>query len=86
MKVSIKSGDRFISDISKKINKKESFGCSIDFYKFSRNSGAIFFEEISKIIEQEKNLKDWTEVAMQRLFMSQQLKFEAMDISGLNWV
>lgn len=86
MKISVKEGANYISDISKKITEGNSVGCSIDFYKFSMKSGAIFFNEIVKIIEEERNLKDWTEVAMQRLFMSQILEFQPIDISGLSWV
>ncbi|RMX11136.1 HAD-IIA family hydrolase [Vandammella animalimorsus] len=85
MKISI-SEDGYISNISKSIKEQDAFACSIDFYKFSAAASKAFFEEISKIIEEEKNLKDWTEVAMQRLFQSQKLKFKACDISGLDWV
>ena len=38
------------------------------------------------IIDVDKNLKDWTEVAMQRLFQSQELQFSVFDIQGLSWV
>lgn len=85
MKVTV-SPEGHIIDISKKITETDSFGCSIDFYKFSVKSSVIFFNELESIIEKDKNLKDWTEVAMQRLFKSQSLKFEAFDINGLPWV
>lgn len=85
MKVSLNSESKII-DISKKVKKDDSFGCSIDFYKFSKESSELFFNELESIIEVDKNLKDWTEVAMQRLFQSQKLKFEAFDICGLPWV
>ena len=75
-----------ISNISKQITKENSFACSIDFYKFSEASSEIFFSEITRIIEEEKNLKDWTEVAMQRLFQSGELNFLPCDIAGKNWV
>ena len=41
---------------------------------------------MEKIIEEEKNLKDWTEVAMQRLFQSGELSFQAIDINRMPWV
>lgn len=85
MKVVV-SSDGFVIDISKKIKEHESFACSIDFYKFSSEASLVFFEEITRIVEEEKNLKDWTEVAMQRLFRSQKLKFTPCDIAGLDWV
>ncbi|MDN6871697.1 HAD-IIA family hydrolase [Pseudomonas citronellolis] len=75
-----------INDISKKISKEDAFACSIDFYKFSQASSKIFFDEITRIIEIEKNLKDWTEVAMQRLFQAGKMQFSPCDIAGLDWV
>lgn len=85
MKVTL-GADGYINDISKKIEEKDSHACSIDFYKFSATSGEVFFDEIKRIIEVEKNYKDWTEVAMQRLFQTGNLKFSPCDISGLDWV
>ncbi|MCY1508185.1 HAD hydrolase [compost metagenome] len=85
MKISVRDNGT-ISDISKKIPETESYGCSIDFYKFSASASEIFFQEITRIIEEEKNLKDWTEVAMQRLFQQERLQFAPCDISGLDWV
>ena len=85
MKVTVRDSGT-ISNISKKILEHESYACSIDFYKFSKEASTIFFNEINRIIEEEKNLKDWTEVAMQRLFQAEKLDFWACDISGLDWV
>ncbi|HEO9720290.1 HAD-IIA family hydrolase [Morganella morganii] len=75
-----------IINISKQINKNETLGCSIDFYKFSDISSDIFFEELERIIVKEKNKKDWTEIAMQRLFQSQTLKFKPFNIKKTAWV
>jgi HAD superfamily hydrolase (TIGR01450 family) len=85
MKISVNDMG-YISDISKKISENDAFACSIDFYKFSATAGKIFFDEIVRIIEGESNRKDWTEVAMQRLFASQTLLFEPFDIAGSAWV
>lgn len=85
MKVTV-SNDGIITNIAKNIVESDSHGCSIDFYKFSMDSSKIFFDEIERIVIQEKNKKDWTEVAMQRLFMDGRLKFEALNINGLPWV
>jgi HAD superfamily hydrolase (TIGR01450 family) len=85
MKITV--GDNgFISDISKSIGEQQAFACSIDFYKFSAEAGLGFLREISRIIEDEKNLKDWTEVAMQRLFRASAMDFLPCDIAGLKWV
>tara|TARA_R110002073_G_scaffold25832_3_gene85306 strand:- start:40422 stop:41876 length:1455 start_codon:yes stop_codon:yes gene_type:complete len=85
MKVTV-DGDGYITDISKAIKEADAFACSIDFYKFSAASSAIFFAEIGRIVEHEENRKDWTEVAMQRLFRSRGLLFRPCDIAGLDWV
>ena len=85
MKVSLNSNG-FICDISKNIPKHLSSACSIDFYKFLKDDGEIFIKEVVKIIEEEKNLRDWTEVALQRLFQTQVLRFSICDIFRSNWV
>lgn len=76
----------FICDISKKITKEKSNGCSIDFYKFSIKDGQKFISQVVSIIEQENNVKDWTEVALQRAFLLQELQFSLVDVTGLRWV
>lgn len=85
MKISV-NDEGFISDISKKIQPENSAGCSIDFYKFSSTDGKIFIDVVTNIIKKEKNLKDWTEVAMQRAFNNQTLKFRPFDIGKTRWV
>ncbi|TBL48092.1 HAD-IIA family hydrolase [Obesumbacterium proteus] len=85
MKVSVNEIE-YINDISKSITEESSFGCSIDFYKFSEKSSRIFFDEIERIIIKEGNKKDWTEIAMQRLFKTQSLNFVPFDIQKSPWV
>ncbi|EHM47924.1 HAD-IIA family hydrolase [Hafnia alvei] len=85
MKVSLNE-DGYINDISKSVGEDSSFGCSIDFYKFSEESSSVFFGEIERIVNKENNKKDWTEIAMQRLFKSQFLKFLPFDIKHSPWV
>jgi HAD superfamily hydrolase (TIGR01450 family) len=84
MKVAVRA-DGTISDIAKTIKQPESFGCSIDFYKFSAGASKVFFTAIDRIIEQEMNRKEWTEVAMQRLFKAGHLAFKALDVAGMKW-
>ncbi|MEM3342268.1 MAG: phosphocholine cytidylyltransferase family protein, partial [Thermoplasmata archaeon] len=74
-KISINS-DGFIYNISKQIPAELATAVSIDVYKFSATSGKIFLDYVNYVIENEGNLKDWTEVAMQRLFQNVKLKMK----------
>ena len=85
MKVKVNAAG-FVTAISKQIAQVESAACSIDFYKFGAPSARLFLDEVARIIEDEGNRKDWTEVAMHRLFQSQALRFAICDIAGLKWV
>jgi HAD superfamily hydrolase (TIGR01450 family) len=85
MKVAVGEDGR-IRDISKAIRPESAHGCSIDFYKFSAAAGEVLFDEIARIIEVEGSVREWTEVAMQRLFQAGRLDFRACDIAGLEWV
>jgi len=75
-----------VHDISKEIPASVSYGNSIDVYQFSSASSASFFEEVSKIIEEEHNVRDWVEVALQRALKNGQLKMKPFDIRGKHWV
>lgn len=75
----------YIRDISKQITQNQSKGCSIDFYKISQNTSEILFKEISQTIES-GNRKDWTEVALQKIFQRSDVQFEILDTSGQKWV
>lgn len=85
MKVSARK-DGSLSDISKTIPKNKAYGCSIDFYKFSKESSLTLFGEVERVIEVEKDLKQWTEVALQNLLSSGALKMLPLPIDGLRWV
>ena len=78
--------DKYLVDISKKINKKDALGCSIDFYKFSEKGKNLLFDKIKQFIKikNEKNL--WTEVAIQSLFRNNELKMKAYDIKDKTWI
>ncbi|MED4599477.1 HAD-IIA family hydrolase [Paenibacillus validus] len=76
----------FIRDISKQIKQDDFFACSIDLYKFSEESSLILFNELTEIIENKNNLKEWTEVAIQSLLLNNQLMMNPCDIKGLKWV
>lgn len=76
----------YVHDISKEVPASVAYGNSIDVYQFSPASSASFFEEVSKIIEAENNVKDWVEVALQRALKNGQLKMKPFDIRGKHWV
>lgn len=75
-----------ISNISKEIPQNEAYGNSIDIYKFSAKSSTILFQEMRKIIAGENSLKDWTEIAIQRLLQMGDLKMQPFEISNKSWV
>ncbi len=50
--------------ISKEISIEQALGCSIDIYKFSSQTGILFFEKCSDYIKKNKELKKWSEVAL----------------------
>ncbi len=62
MKVVEKDG-RLVS-ISKQIIPEEALGCSIDVYKFGADGGRAFYNRCCEYIEAKKELKMWSEVAL----------------------
>lgn len=75
----------YIRDISKQITQNQANGCSIDFYKISKEISRTLFKEITETIEG-GNRKDWTEVALQRIFKQPEVRFEVLNVSGKRWV
>ena len=80
MRMKIEVKNRRIIDISKKINKDNAYGCSIDVYKFGSDGGKAFFNICSKYIEKEKNLNMWSEVALAEILS--EIEFAPLDING----
>ena len=62
MKVVEKHGK--LTDISKQISPSDALGCSIDVYKFSAKAIVDFYECCKDYIENKKELKLWSEVAL----------------------
>lgn len=62
MKVVEKDG-RIIA-ISKQITPEDALGCSIDVYKFGADGGKAFFDRCVEYIDEKKELKKWSEVAL----------------------
>ena len=81
MKV-IEENGRLVS-ISKQIDKEDALGCSIDVYKFSPKAGKAFFDKCSEYIDEKKELKLWSEVALNDIL--NEVDFIACPLKG-RWV
>lgn len=66
--------------ISKAIKEDEAYGTSIDVYKFSSDGGVAFFSKCIEYIEEKKELKLWSEVALNDIFS--QVIFKACPLAG----
>ncbi len=62
MKVVLSDGK--LVEISKEIPEYRSWGCSIDIYKFSKQSGMQFFNKCAEYINEKNEMKKWSEVAL----------------------
>lgn len=62
MKVVEKDGR--LVEISKQITQENALGCSIDVYKFGADGGRAFFDRCVEYIEKKKELKKWSEAAL----------------------
>ncbi len=78
MKVVEKDGR--LVEISKKILPEAAFGSSIDVYKFDLDGGKAFFNKCVEYIEQKKELKLWSEVALNDAFTD--VVFRACPLKG----
>lgn len=78
MKVIEKDG-RLVA-ISKQIMPEDALGCSIDVYKFGADGGKAFFDHCVEYIEDKKELKKWSEVALDDAFSD--AVFQACPLDG----
>ena len=78
MKVIEKNG-RLVA-ISKQITPEEALGCSIDVYKFGVDGGKAFYNRCCEYIEVKKELKKWSEVALNDAFSD--AVFQACPLKG----
>ena len=78
MKVTEKNG--YLKAISKTISKEDALGCSIDVYKFSVRGGQAFYDKCKEYIETKKELKLWSEVALNDIF--DKVNFKACPLKG----
>lgn len=78
MKVVEKDGR--LVEISKAVSEKDMLGASIDVYKFSKEGGKAFFDKCTEYIEEKKEVKLWSEVALNDILL--EIKFEACPLMG----
>lgn len=78
MKVVEKDGR--LVEIAKTITKEDALGASIDVYKFSKEGGAAFFAKCAEYIEEKKELKQWSEIALNEILGD--VKFVACPLEG----
>jgi HAD superfamily hydrolase (TIGR01450 family) len=76
----------FITDISKSISRDVAYGNSIDVYKISKTTSLKLFSYLKEYIEYNKNLKEWTEVALQKMIKSGDWQVVPFDIKGKKWM
>lgn len=78
MKV-VEVNERLVN-ISKNVTEVEALGASIDVYKFSAKGGAKFFAKCAEYIEDRKELKMWSEVALNDILS--EVTFKACPLVG----
>lgn len=78
MKVVEKDGR--IVTISKQVMPEDALGCSIDVYKFGADGGKAFYDCCVDYIEEKKELKKWSEVALNDALVK--VKFCACSLVG----
>lgn len=78
MKVVEKEGR--LVQIAKTITKADALGSSIDVYKFDKNGAKAFFEACKQYIEVKKELKMWSEVALNDVLS--EVPFKACPLEG----
>lgn len=84
MKISLNQ-DGYITDISKNLLPGDTFGCSIDVYKFIKNDIEILRTQLINIIEEDGNLNQWTESLFQKSIKSNHIKVKPYNIRNDRW-
>jgi len=80
----VKVDNEEIKNISKNINQDESFGVSIDIYKFSNEGSKAIFDKMENYIDKQKDLNQWTEVALNDILNN--VVFKPCDIEDDKWI
>lgn len=84
MKVVVRQ-DGTIKNISKKILEKDSFGCSIDIYKFLLDDVVILREKLIEVIEIDNHINEWTESLLDLLMSEKKILVRPLNIRGAKW-
>lgn len=79
MKVIEKDGR--LVQIAKTVSAEEALGASIDVYKFSAEGGKAFFDKCAEYIEEKKEVKLWSEVALNDI-LGGDIEFRACPLDG----
>jgi len=74
-----------IEKMGKTIPPEQTFGCSVDIFKISKNDLKSVRDELERFIEKEKNLNEWIEAMFEKLFKNKIIKASTYDVSGKNW-
>lgn len=74
-----------VLEVGKKIDPKRANGESIGIEKIGKKAGKVFFEELQKLMKNEKNYQEYYDDSYTTL-VKKGIKFKAIDISGLDWV
>lgn len=82
MKVVVRKG--IVTGISKKITPSESYGCSIDVYKFVKKDMRALVLELESTIRR-GSLTEWTEAALDRLFAKGAIRAKPVAIGRARW-
>jgi L-glutamine-phosphate cytidylyltransferase len=76
----VKCVDGRLIEISKQILKNDSYGVSIDVYRFSKEGSITFYEKIIDYIERKEEVNHWTEVALNDVL--KEIHFKPCPIKG----
>ncbi len=80
MKV-VERGGR-LTEISKTVSRSDALGSSIDVYRFSADGGGSFFEKCREYIENRRELKLWSEVALNDVLKEGRVPFYPCALNG----
>lgn len=78
MKVVEKDGR--LTEISKTVKEQDALGASIDVYKFDADGSRAFFDKCTEYIEKNRDLKKWSEVALNDILP--EVEFRACPLDG----
>lgn len=85
MKVTVDDGG-LVSHIDKDVPADVAHAIANDVYRFSADSSAKLFAEITRSIEREGDYTEWTELAIDRVVRNRDHDLEPVDVSGYRWV